>query len=228
MALSYTDKFAWGLRINPTFDELLKSTKKPIRIPQPDRSAKWFALSNYRSFMLDQAKKYNDQEHLRLDYEDSGAALPMTAARAHPSDAGNDEAWARQERFNAAVEEQDAYDLAFAAMEAEHRQQASDIRARQLASYAPSQGHWFISANHDDLEDAGVEHDAPLPRPQMTRGSWPAALESTAAAGHVGGSSFPTYEQINYGQPRRFRTAAHPVATRGSSYEQLRNLALGR
>ena len=42
MTLSYTDKFGWyGLRVNPTYDELLDTVRKPVRIPIPSREAKW-------------------------------------------------------------------------------------------------------------------------------------------------------------------------------------------
>ena len=127
-SLSYKDQFAYGLRINPTFEQLFESTKKPIRIPEPDRRAKWFALSNYRSFMLDAAQKYNDNEHLKLDYDSSGAQLPQAAAMVQPTQ--EDPAWGRVARATSDAEEQDAYEVALAAMEAGHRQQAAQMRAR--------------------------------------------------------------------------------------------------
>ena len=47
-SLSYQDKYAWyGLRENPSFDQMLRSTRKPVRIPIPSREAKWYALSPY-------------------------------------------------------------------------------------------------------------------------------------------------------------------------------------
>ena len=97
--LSYNDKFAWGLRINPSFNELAQTGNKPLRIPIPDRNAKWYANSVYRSFILDQSRKYNDYEHLKLDYAQSGAQLPEAAARVHPSDAGEDPAWENHTHF---------------------------------------------------------------------------------------------------------------------------------
>jgi len=102
--LSSTDKFYHGLRILPSYDELLQSTKKPLRIPIPDRSAKWFGLSNYRSLMLDAAKKFNNYERLNLDYNESGAHLPLQAARVTSST--HDEAWDRIAAFNQGLDEQ--------------------------------------------------------------------------------------------------------------------------
>ena len=109
--LSSTDKFYHGLRIQPSYDEMLQSSRKPLHIPIPDRSAKWFGLSNYRSLMLDAAKKFNNYEHLNLDYNESGAHLPLQAAKVGPST--HDEAWDRIAAFNQRVEEQHDYEQAF-------------------------------------------------------------------------------------------------------------------
>jgi hypothetical protein len=52
--LSYKNQLGYyGLRINPTFDQVLKTVRNPLRIPLPDRRAKWYALSPYRAFILD-------------------------------------------------------------------------------------------------------------------------------------------------------------------------------
>ena len=232
-SLSYRDEYAWGLRVNPTFEQLLKSTKKPLQIPQPDRSAKWFALSNYRSFMLDSAKKYNDYEHLKLDYNSSGAQAPQTAAMATPSADGQDPTWERVAQTTQQAAEHDAYETAFEAMNAEHRQQAAQMRAQNLAAaHAPSTGHWFIDSNHRDLEEAGLEHDPPAPRPQMQHVRLPAPVEMPTAAGQIGAlQPFPTFGFLNNGQPRTFREARLGnilESHAGSSYDRLRNNALGR
>ena len=52
--LSYKNQLGYyGLRINPTSDQVLKTVRNPLRIPLPDRRAKWYALSPYRAFILD-------------------------------------------------------------------------------------------------------------------------------------------------------------------------------
>ena len=52
--LSFTSETGYyGLRVNPTFDEVLRTIRKPLGIPVPDRSAKWYANSPYRSLLLD-------------------------------------------------------------------------------------------------------------------------------------------------------------------------------
>ena len=233
-SLSYTGQYKWGLRVNPTFEQVDRSTKKPIRIPQPSRAAKWFALSNYRSFMLDAAKKFNDYEHLKLDYDSSGAHLPQRAAMTHPSADGEDPMWQDIEDHHQRMDEQDAYDLAFEAMNAEHRQNAAQMRAQNLSTtHSLSTGHWFIGSHHEDLEETGVEHDAPMPRPApLPHARYPAPVELPAASGQIGLlRPFPTFEFLNTGQPRTLReTRLGNIleSSSSSSYDRLRNSALGR
>ena len=220
--LSYKDRNAWGLTLNPSFDELAQSTKKHLRIPQPNRAAKWFALSNYRAFML--------LTHLKLDYDSSGAPLQMAAAMLQPAPEGQDPAWDNVRQATEQAEEHDAYEVAFEAMNAEHRQEAARMRAEHLAStHTLPDAHWFIGGAHRDLEEAGVEHDAPLPRPQLTRLRLPAPVEMPAAAGQIGAiRPFPTFEQLNLGQPRVLRGSSLRVNQTASPYEQMRDNALGR
>ena len=76
-SLSFTSETGYyGLRVNPTFDEVLKTIRKPLRIPLPDRSAKWYANSPYRSLLLDAEQKYNSYEHASLDYNNSAPNCP--------------------------------------------------------------------------------------------------------------------------------------------------------
>ena len=225
--LSYTDRFHWGLREQPTYDQLLQSVKKPLRIPIPDRSAKWYGLSVYRSFLLAAASRYRDYEHMRLDYDQSGAELPATAAAVHPSDSGYDRAWSDIDHFHDALETQHEYERAFEMEEARRRAETAETRRQQLAAYAPSTGHWTVAANHRELEEAGVPHMAPVPRAPMTRATWSTAHQIPAAAGQIGGRPFPSYEQLNMGQPRRLRGAPASITFSHRGYERLRDDALG-
>ena len=89
--LSYTSHFGYyGLRVNPTFDQVLKTVRKPLRIPLPDRHAKWYALGPYRSLILDAENKYNDHQHAQIDFRQSGHEIPEAAAAVRRSDAGAD------------------------------------------------------------------------------------------------------------------------------------------
>ena len=93
--LSYTDtKSYYGLRVNPSYEQMLKSLEKKIRTPQPDRSAKWYATGIYRAFLLEQSKRYNDHQMRDLEYDSSGAQLPAAADRGQQeSRAGTDDVW---------------------------------------------------------------------------------------------------------------------------------------
>ena len=232
-SLTYKDNFAWGLRVNPSFEELAQSIKdKPVKVPEPDRNAKWFATSVYRSYMLDAARRFHDYEHLKLDYNQSGAQLPQRTAMVHPAAEGDDPAWQNVQRATENAQDHDAYELAFAAMEAEHRQQASQTRAEQLgASHTLATGHWFMDANHTDLDEAGVEHDAPTQRPRFTSTPLPAPVAVPAAGGQLGLiRQFPTFEELNLSQPRALRghTVRPQASSSSSSYDSLRDNALGR
>jgi len=123
--LSYTDHFHDGLRINPSYDEMLGTVRKPLNIPLPDRSSKWYALSLYRALILDAKAAHNDYQHSLLDYRHSGAELPESAAQVYSSPAGEDDVWHEIERQNQRMEEQHAYEAAFDAMNAEHQAQTA-------------------------------------------------------------------------------------------------------
>ena len=57
------DKFGYyGLRVEPTFDEILDAVNKPTRIPLPDRAAKRKAFSLFRNKVL-------DNERLAMGYD---------------------------------------------------------------------------------------------------------------------------------------------------------------
>ena len=98
--LSYQDtRGYYNLLVEPSYDQMLRSLRKEIRIPQPDRSAKWYATGIYRAFLLEQAKRYNDAQRKDLEYDATGAHLPAAAERGQEM-AGTDDTWNRQEQFN--------------------------------------------------------------------------------------------------------------------------------
>jgi hypothetical protein len=161
--LSYTDtKGYYGLRVEPTYEQMLRSLRKEIRIPQPDRSAKWYATGIYRSFLLEQSKRYNDHQTKDLEYDATDSHLPRAAENGHQeSTAGKDDAWDRQEQFNSNLNAEEARRVAEDALAAEQKAQANQMRRQQLSAYGPSAGHWTIEAHHQDLEDRSIPHPAP-------------------------------------------------------------------
>ena len=223
--LSYMDqKGYYGLRVNPTYEEMLHSLKKEVRIPQPNRSAKWYALGPYRAFLLEQARKYNDAQRQDLEYDATDEQLPAAAARgAQASMAGTDDVWNRQEEFNSALNAEDARRIAEEAMAAERKGHANQTRAQQLAAYAPSKGHWTIEAHHLDLEHRGVPHSAPTPKMAMPAGAWRAPPTEYIAAGYAQATEFPSYEQLNMGYDARYKLGRPAPLDINKNYQQLRD-----
>jgi len=128
---------------------MLKSLEKKVWIPQPDRSAKWYATGIYRASLLEQAKRFNDAQRKDLEYDDSGAALPRAAARGQQgSMAGTDDTWNRQEEFQSNLNLEEARRLADDAQASERRAQANQMRKQQLsAGYGLVAGHWTVDAH---------------------------------------------------------------------------------
>jgi len=200
--LPYQDQFWHGLRINPSFDEVLESTKKKIKYQLPDRSAKWFATSVYRSFMVDMARRFHDTEHLKLDYNQTESRLPQAAAMVTTAVEGEDPAWNRTRGASDAADEHDFIAESFSQLEAEARREATQQRRYQLAAQAAAAFTptlYFIGDHHEELEEAGVEHDPPLTFPQLTDAPLAAPIVLPAAANHLGAlTQFPTFEELNY------------------------------
>ena len=130
--LPYQDRFWHGLRINPSFDEVLESTKKKIQYQLPDRSAKWFATLEYRSYMIDMARRYFETEHLKLDYDQSDSRLPRAAATVTPAVEGKGAEWDRTRGASDAANENDFIQQSFAELEAAARREAAHQRRYQL------------------------------------------------------------------------------------------------
>ena len=222
--LSYQDvKGYYGLLVEPSYDQMLRSLRKEIRIPQPDRSAKWYATGIYRAFLLEQAKRFNDAQRKDLEYDQSGAQLPAAADRAaQNSMAGTDDVWNRQEQFAANLNAEEARRVAEHAVSAERRQQANEMRRRQLSAYGPSAGHWTVDAHAKDLEDRGIPHAAPMPKLTMPAGQWQAHPNEYIAAGQPQASEFPTLEQLNGAHDARYKLGRPSPPDVNKNYQQLR------
>jgi hypothetical protein len=220
--LSYQDtKGYYGLLVQPSYDQMLQSLKKEVRIPQPDRSAKWYATGIYRAFLLEQAKRFNDAQRKDLEYDETGAQLPAAVERAQNSMAGTDDVWNRQEVFNSNLDAEEARRLADDALSAERRQQANTTRRQQLSAYGPSAGHWTVDAHDKDLEYRGIPHAAPMPKMAMPAGKWRAHPNEYISAGQPQATEFPTFEQLNMGYDARYKLG-RPAPMQNKNYAQLR------
>jgi hypothetical protein len=222
--LSYQDqKGYYGLLVEPSYDQMLRSLKKEVRIPQPDRSAKWYATGIYRAFLLEQAKRYNDAQRKDLEYDATGAHLPRAAENGQQeSMAGTDDTWDRQEQFNSNLNAEEARRVADDAVNAERRQQANQMRRQQLSAYGPSAGHWTVDAHDQDLEYRGIPHAAPMPKMTMPAGRWQAHPNEYIAAGQPQATEFPSFEQLNMGQDARYKLGRPAPLDVNENYQQLR------
>ena len=222
--LSYQDtKGYYGLRVNPTYEEMLGRLKKEIRIPQPDRRAKWYATGKYGSFLLEQAKRFNDAQRKDLEYDETGAQLPAAAERgAQNSMAGTDDVWNRQEQFNTNLNAEEARRVAEGALAAERRTQANQMRRQQLSAYGPSAGHWTVDAHDKDLEYKGIPHAAPMPKMVMPAGKWQAHPNEYITAGQPQATEFPRFEQLNLGHDAHYKLGRPAPPDVNKNYQQLR------
>ena len=72
-----------GLRAIPSFDEALGTVQKDYKVPIPDRRARWYANSVYRSYILDAAEKLHNQEEESLEYKKLGYEAPDRSGSTH-------------------------------------------------------------------------------------------------------------------------------------------------
>jgi hypothetical protein len=86
--------------------------------------------------MIDMARRSNDTEHLKLDYDQSDSRLPRAAAMVTPAVEGGDPTWDRMRGTSDAADEHDFIEQGFAQLEAEARREASQQRRYQLAAQA--------------------------------------------------------------------------------------------
>ena len=222
--LSFTSETGYyGLRVNPTFDEVLRTIRKPLGIPVPDRSAKWYANSPYRSLLLDAEEKYNSYEHAALDYNNSGAELPRRAAMVRPSLGGEDDSFGRIDTHHHAMAAQEAYDTAKNVSDATARLETEKNRKVHLSrSSGPNAMHPVVAAHHAGLEEAGVPHYKPAPRIQPPpRHGHSTETRQMMAEGQPQPPEFQTFESMNMGQPTGLQaTVLQPGANH--RYEELR------
>ena len=138
---------------------------------------------------------------------------------------GNECEWLRKTHH-------DFIEQGFAELEAEARREAERQRRHQLATqvaaaFTPTL--YFIGDHHEELEEAGVEHDPPPTFPVLQNNPLPAPLTIPVAAGHLGAlTQFRPFEELNYGPVRPRRNPIFRVQPNDSGYERLRDSALGQ
>ena len=222
-ALSYTSQFGWyGLRVNPTFDQVLKTVRKPLRIPVPDRSAKWYALSLERSAVLDAEDKYQDYEHTLIDYRRSGQELPESAARVRRSDAGLDPTFDEIHAHADAMENHHQAHVASQIMQADRRRRTEENRTQVLyETHAHTLGDPVISAYLDEMDAAEVHYTKPAPKSQPIKSYQLEPVRQWAAGGYPQAPEFTPFGELNLAEPHRVH-AANPQVGQATSYDRLK------
>ena len=230
--LSYANQFGYyGLRVNPTFDQALKTIRKPVRIPIPDRRAKWYANSPYRALLEDAEHRANDIEGALLDYRNSGAELPEHAARVRGSGAGQDDAWMHVDEDNHRLYEQHQHEEAARFLREQHQHETAAARAEGLSKMSGAwKSHPVIEAAADELGEAGVSppggndmgsKDQLGFRAQVNH--YAAPPQMMAATGQPQAPQFPSFEVLNMNQPTNLM-AAKMTRQAAVSYERLRDM----
>ena len=221
--LSYKSQYGYyGLRVNPTYEQVVGTVRKPLRIPVPDRSAKWYALGPYRSLILDANEQAAGYDRRAIEYDLNAGKLPQYAAKVHPSQAGSDPTFDHIDQHHENMQQQQAYEVAHAAQEEGHRQETAAVRDQQLrAIHHPNNMNPTIEANHDELEEAGMPHDMPAPGLPPLRRGWPAPHEQMVSAGQPQAKEFTPFEVLNMGQPANVRKATLNIS-QNMTYERMR------
>jgi hypothetical protein len=209
MAVSGSTRFGpYGLRERPTLLELLNDPARSVPIPIPDRRDKWYANGPYRAFILNASQKYHEYERAVLDYASSGAELPVDAAMVGGDDAAGrlraavDESFERYRTEQDARTEQEAIEIARAAVEESRRKENRAKRERHLrALHRPKIMFPVIQVEHEALEEAGVMHHYPEPGEDFADDTYDEPVEMPLAAGIYPVVTFKSFEELNGLQP---------------------------
>ena len=221
--LSFKSDFGYyGLRVNPSFEQVVGTVRKPLRIPLPDRRAKWLAMGPYRNFIEDAERAYNESIYNATDYRESGAHLPLSAARMGASMAGQDRTFDHYHTQGESLNQQEALEAAFEHFNRDARQRTdADRREHLRRTHGSNSTHPTIYAAHHELAEAGVHHWIPAPRPAPSSSSWQTPTRNMAAAGYPQAPQFAEFGVLNRGQPSSFRPGVVST-TQTPTYERMR------
>ena len=223
--LSYTSQFGYyGLRVNPTFDQVLRTVKKPLRIPVPDRRAKWYALSPFRSLIIDAEAKYHDQAEQLIQYRKSDAELPENAAfLGRRSPAGADPTFDQIHGHGEAMDTHRAQEAASQLVLADRSRRTEQNRSQVLSQmHGPNLGDPTIQAAFDELDQAQAYHTRPAARPPPIASYRLEPTRQWAAAGQPQVAGFTPFGELNLGEPQRV-TAGKPKVGQASTYESVKD-----
>ena len=231
MAVPEKDKRGYyGLIVKPNFEAALGWARKGIRVPLPDRAAKWYALSPFRGAILDAEQKFQDFEHAVHDYRATGNELPEAAARVKSSSAGEDSRFGYMNDQAQELDELHGQQRVREVHEEHERRSAQQERYDELFQRHRQGRKNPIMENEDDPAihfSIGSDDEEPNPasygalRHRKHRGS----MGMPPAAGRTISRQFPSFREAN-GQVRRHEVAAAAAVRPGENetYEAARRL----
>jgi hypothetical protein len=222
--LSYTSQYGYyHLRVNPTYEQVVGTVRKPLRIPLPDRKEKWYANSVYRAFLEDAGKKFEEVEGAAHMYRESGAELPESAAQVRRSDEGNDQTFDRIHQHGDRMDQNDTYEASYEVTRQEEKRKTIANRREVLSkSYGPNRMDPTIEAAHLELLESNVHHYMPKIRTLPPNAVFTRPLPAMVARGQPQAPEFPSFELLNMGQPENLR-AATMTLSQNSTYERIRD-----
>ena len=225
--LSFKSQFGYyGLRVNPTYEQAVGTVRNPLRIPLPDRTAKWYANSPYRALIDDAGKKFEEAEGAAHMFRESGAEVPETATRVRSSPAGDDAIYDRIHDHGHRMDENDAMETARELTQLEESRKTAAVRREILSkSYGPNKMDPTIENEHEELRDSGVPHYMPKPRTMPPKAFFTRPLPEMAASGQPKAPEFPSFELLNMGQPATIREATL-TKSQNMTYERMRDFVV--
>ena len=193
----------YGLVVKPSFDEVLDDTKKPLRIPIPDRKAKRAALNFYQAKLLEIQQQSVGYQAYEMDHALSDATIPAAVIQVAPSKSADDALWQSMAN-HAQVHYENAKERALRhRVDAETVLQLGNERRSSLSdAYFMGQGNAILQGEvplnthyttiMEQSAALGYQHERPIPQA--------APHNLPAAAGYPAQREFPTFRALNMGQ----------------------------
>ena len=228
------DKFGYyGLIVKPNFEEVLDSSKKPLRIPIPDRKAKREALNFYQAKLLALQQLAMGYDLTGMQHAVDGQTVPERVVQIQqigPSKSADDAIWDNmkaqaQRHFETKQEQALRHRVAAQAAEQMGNERRSHLSDAYFQGKGNSiiQGEVPIETHYKTIVEAGpaagYEHtrEVPIAAPRNL----------PEAAGYPAQPEFPTFRELNMGQLRPKGVAGGKTLLKtGDSYETVRRVSV--
>ena len=195
----------YGLVVKPSFDEVLDDTKKPLRIPIPDRKSKRAALNFYQAKLLELQQLAIGYQAYEMDHALSDSTIPAAVLQVAPSKSADDALWQNMTNHAQVRYETEKEQALRHRVDAETALQLGNERRSSLSDAyfqgkgnAILQGEVPLDTHYTTMMERsaalGYQHERPIPQA--------APRNLPAAAGYPAQREFPTFRALNMGQAR--------------------------